>query len=62
MDASIFAAVADLTRLDLVMNLAGNNPKTATQLAEDYPITRLGILKTKLIIFRNDARSSRYSQ
>ncbi len=45
MDASIFAARADPTRLDLVMILAGNNPKTATQLAEEYRITRQEILK-----------------
>lgn len=27
------------------MNLAEHSPKTATQLAEEYPITRQGILK-----------------
>ena len=45
MDARIFAALGDPTRLDLLVNLAENSPKTATQLAEDYPITRQGILK-----------------
>ena len=45
MDARIFAALADPIRQDLVGNLAENSPKTATQLAEDYPITRQGILK-----------------
>ena len=45
MDARIFAALADPTRRDLLMNLAENSPKTATQLAEEYPITRQGILK-----------------
>ncbi len=45
MDARIFAALADPTRLALVVNLAENSPKTATQLAQEYPITRQGILK-----------------
>ena len=45
MDAHIFAALADSTRRNLLMNLAENSPKTATQLAADYPITRQGILK-----------------
>ena len=45
MDAHIFAALADQTRLALLVNLAENSPKTATQLAEEYPITRQGILK-----------------
>src|SRR5436853_6027230 len=45
MDARIFAALADPTRRDLLVNLAENSPKTATQLAEEYPITRQGILK-----------------
>jgi DNA-binding transcriptional ArsR family regulator len=45
MDTRIFAALADPTRLNLVVNLAENSPKTATQLAEEYPITRQGVLK-----------------
>jgi DNA-binding transcriptional ArsR family regulator len=45
MDARIFAALADQTRLALLANLAENSSKTATQLAEEYPITRQGILK-----------------
>ena len=32
-------------RRQLVVNLAQNSPKTATQLAQEYPITRQGILK-----------------
>ena len=44
-DAPIFAALADPMRRDLLTNLAENSPRTATQLAEDYPITRQGILK-----------------
>jgi DNA-binding transcriptional ArsR family regulator len=42
---SIFAALADPMRRDLLANLAENSPRTATQLAEDYPITRQAILK-----------------
>jgi DNA-binding transcriptional ArsR family regulator len=41
----IFTALADATRRDLLATLAINSPRTATQLAEDYPITRQGILK-----------------
>lgn len=44
-NAPIFAALADPMRRDLLMNLAEHSPRTATQLAEDYPITRQGILK-----------------
>lgn len=45
MDTPVFAALADPTRRDLLVNLAEHSPKTATQLAEEYPITRQGILK-----------------
>jgi DNA-binding transcriptional ArsR family regulator len=44
-DAAIFHALADPMRRNLLVNLAENSPKTATQLAEDFPITRQGILK-----------------
>jgi DNA-binding transcriptional ArsR family regulator len=44
-DAAIFTALADPVRRDLVLNLAENSPRTATQLAAEYPITRQGILK-----------------
>jgi DNA-binding transcriptional ArsR family regulator len=44
-DAPIFTALADPMRRKLLMNLAENSPKTATQLADEYPITRQGILK-----------------
>ncbi len=44
-DAPIFHALADPMRRNLLFNLAENSPKTATQLAEEYPITRQGILK-----------------
>ncbi len=45
MNAPIFAALADPTRRSLLVNLAEHSPRTATQLAHDYPITRQGILK-----------------
>src|SRR5258708_8437092 len=45
MDARIFDALADSMRRDLLVNLAESSPKTATQLAVEYPITRQGILK-----------------
>jgi DNA-binding transcriptional ArsR family regulator len=41
----IFAALADPMRRELLVNLAENSPRTATQLALEYPITRQGILK-----------------
>ena len=44
-DAPVFAALADPMRRNLLVNLAEHGPKTATQLAEEYPITRQGILK-----------------
>ena len=36
----VFAALADATRRKLIITLAENSPKTATQLARDFPITR----------------------
>jgi DNA-binding transcriptional ArsR family regulator len=44
-DERLFAALADSTRRQIVMTLAENSPKTATQLAEEFPITRQGIVK-----------------
>jgi len=41
----LFVALADPMRRDLLMYLAEYSPKTATQLAREYPITRQGILK-----------------
>lgn len=41
----LFTALADPTRRDLLQNLAENSPKTASQFAAEYPITRQGILK-----------------
>ena len=44
-DAPVFAALADPMRRQLLAHLAEYSPRTATQLAADYPITRQGILK-----------------
>lgn len=44
-DINIFAALADPTRRQLIISLAKDSPKTATQLAKEYPITRPGIIK-----------------
>lgn len=64
----IFAALADPTRRDLVSHLASHSPKTATQLAAVYPITRQGILKhlavleeAGLVRVQQAGREKRYS-
>jgi DNA-binding transcriptional ArsR family regulator len=44
-DTPVFAALADPTRRQLLLDLAEHSPRTATQLAAEYPITRQGILK-----------------
>jgi DNA-binding transcriptional ArsR family regulator len=49
-DAPVFAALADPMRRSLLANLAEHSPKTATQLAHEYPITRQGILKHLAIL------------
>ncbi len=36
MDARIFAALGDPTRLDLLVHLAENSPKTATELTPSH--------------------------
>jgi predicted ArsR family transcriptional regulator len=41
----VFIALADSTRRELLITLADSSPKTATQLAEQFPITRQGIMK-----------------
>jgi DNA-binding transcriptional ArsR family regulator len=66
--ATIFAALADPVRRDLVTNLAENSPRTATQLAVEYPITRQGILKhlhiledAGLVAVHQQGREKRYT-
>ena len=68
MNTPIFAALADPTRRKLLANLAESSPKTATQLAEEYPITRQGILKhlrileaAGLVAVYQQGREKRYS-
>ena len=64
----IFAALADPVRRDLLVNLAETSPKTATTLAQEYPITRQGILKhlnvleeARLVTVNQKGREKRYS-
>jgi DNA-binding transcriptional ArsR family regulator len=68
MDAPIFAALADPTRRRLLVSLAEHSPKTATQMAEEYPITRQGILKhlnileeAGLVMVTQKGREKRYT-
>src|SRR5260221_11339895 len=41
----VFAALADANRRRLLTRLAQSSPKTATQLAREFPISRQGIIK-----------------
>jgi predicted ArsR family transcriptional regulator len=41
----VFTALADATRRRLLTQLSQSSPKTATQLAREFPITRQGIMK-----------------
>ena len=68
MNAPIFAALADPMRRSLIANLAEYSPRTATQLAEESPITRQGILKhlrvleeAGLVAVYQEGREKRYS-
>jgi DNA-binding transcriptional ArsR family regulator len=67
-DAPAFAALADPVRRSLLLNLAANSPKTATQLAREYPMTRQGILKhlhvleaARLVAVQRQGREARYA-
>ena len=67
MQAPVFAALADPMRRSLLANLAEYSPRTATQLAEEYPITRQGILKhlrvleeAGLVAVYQEGREKRY--
>ncbi len=55
-----FAALADPMRRRLLLTLAKQSSRTATQLAQDYPITRQGILKHLTIL--HDAGLVRVTQ
>lgn len=65
---AVFAALADPTRRSLVTHLARHSPKSATQLATVYPITRQGILKhlavleeAGLVTVQQAGREKRYT-
>lgn len=67
-EASIFNALADSTRRALLVNLAENDAKTATQLAEEYPISRPGLIKhlnilkdAGLVMVQQEGREKRYT-
>jgi DNA-binding transcriptional ArsR family regulator len=64
---AVFTALADPMRRSLLLHLAEHSPKTATELAQDYPITRQGILKhltvleaAGLVMVRQQGRDKRY--
>ena len=66
--APLFAALADPMRRQLLRTLAEASPRTATQLAAEYPITRQGILKhlqiledAGLVAVQQRGREKRYS-
>ena len=68
MDTPIFTALADPMRRSLLLHLAAHSPKTATQLAEHYPISRQGILKhlrileaASLVAVAQQGRDKRYT-
>lgn len=67
-ETTIFTALADPTRRQLITRLAEESPRTATQLAVHYPITRQGILKhlqileeAGLVAVRQQGREKRYT-
>jgi DNA-binding transcriptional ArsR family regulator len=67
-DGSVFAALADPMRRRLLSDLAEQSPRTATQLATAYPITRQGILKhlqileqAGLVAVQQQGREKRYT-
>lgn len=64
----VFGALADATRRELLVVLARNSPRTATQLVDDFTITRQGILKhldvlaeAGLVQVQPKGREKRYS-
>jgi DNA-binding transcriptional ArsR family regulator len=67
-DSPVFAALADPTRRRLLLNLVDGNPRTATQLAGEFPISRQGLLKhlnvleeAGLVVVVQVGREKRYS-
>src|SRR5262249_4270972 len=67
-EEQVFAALADSTRRQLLRNLAQHSPKTITQLASEFPITRQAITKhldqlanAGLVGFYAEGREKHYS-
>ncbi len=67
-DTHVFSALADPTRRKLLLHLADHSPKTATQFAKQFPITRQGILKhleilenAGLVVVHQKGREKRYT-
>lgn len=63
----VFSAVADPTRRDLLERLVHQGPRTATNLAEDHPLTRQAIVKhlrvlvqAGLVTSQREGRDVRY--
>ena len=64
----VFSALSDATRRELLAVLAQSSPRTATQLVNDFTITRQGILKhldvlaqAGLVEVQPKGREKRYS-
>ena len=45
MRPSVFDALADPVRRNLILDIAVNGPRTATEISKGYPLSRQGILK-----------------
>lgn len=67
-EQALFEALADPLRRSLLLRLAEGGPKTATQLAREYPITRQGLLKhlallaaAGLVAVHQHGREKRYT-
>lgn len=48
----VFAALADPVRRSLLMNLAEGTPRTATDFARVYPMSRQGIIKHLNVLYK----------
>jgi DNA-binding transcriptional ArsR family regulator len=67
METTVFAALADPTRRQLLMRLAEDGPRTGTRLAESYAISRQGLIKhmrilkkAGLVTVAQEGRDKRY--
>ncbi len=65
---AVFTALADPTRRDLIERLLDDGPQTATELANELPITRQGITKhlgilheAGLVTIHQQGRDKRYA-